>query len=398
MLPLNESAILGPWNEQYSRGLIENLPVGVYVCNQDAIVVAYNTKAAEIWGETPQCGDPEVRFCGAHKLFSADGSFVPHDQSPMVEVLATGKPMLNVNIIIERRDGSRVNVIASITPLFDAAGQQIGYTNCVEDVTRQMQQEADRLRMMNEQFQSQKMQTVGQLTMGIAHDFNNVLTAVTGSISLTEHYLRNEKIDLATKHASNALHGAQNATSMVSRLMTFSRRSELKAEQVDLNQLITSLAGMSRGSLGSSIQVRTQLAEDLHFAYVDPHQLENTLLNLLINAKDAMPTGGMIQIITENKIVEAAVAEKSVGLAAGEECVCIHVADTGTGMPADLISQIFEPFFTTKAEGKGTGLGLSMVYGYILQTGGCLTVDSEEGKGSCFSIHIPRGTLEEHQI
>lgn len=381
---------VGPWSERYSQDLIENLPVGVYVCNEDAVVVAYNRKAAEIWGETPVRGDPEIRFCGSHKLYTTDGLYVPHDQTPMVEVLSTGLAILNVDVIVERRDGTRVNVIANITPLYDSLGKQIGFTNCVQDVTLQKRQEADRIRQMNEQFQAQKMQTIGQLTMGIAHDFNNVLTTVTGSIGLTEHYLKSEKIDLAAKHASNALHGAKNAASMVSRLMTFSRRNDLKSESIDINSLITSLVSMSAGSLGSSIRIDTQLADDLVSTYVDPHQMENALLNLMINSRDAMPAGGSLRLITENVVADPSIVSKSSGLEAGEQCVCVRIVDTGTGMSPQLIEQIFEPFFTTKQDGKGTGLGLSMVYGYVLQAGGWLTVDSEEGKGTCFSLYIPQ--------
>lgn len=394
-MALNSDRLLidGPWNARYSQDLIDNLPVGIYVCNKDAVLVAYNYKAAEIWGETPLRGDPEVKFCGAHKLYTGDGTFVPHSETPMASVLINGEPALNLDVIVERRDGSRRNVIANITPLFDESGIQIGFVNCVQDVTANRQREEERLRMLSERFQAQKMEIVGQLTTGIAHDFNNMLTTVTGSVSLAEHHLKNDKPDLAQKYLGNALFGAQTAGAMTARLMAFSRRHELQSEVINVNPLILSLIELGKGSLGSAIKFRTELASDLWLTKVDPHQLESALFNLMVNSRDAMPTGGTITIQTCNFDVTDTLAAKGALLTSGESCVHIQVSDTGTGMPTELIERIFEPFFTTKEEGKGTGLGLAMVYGYIIQTGGCLTVESEQGHGTTFSLFLPKESL-----
>ncbi|WP_257153442.1 two-component system sensor histidine kinase NtrB [Pseudomonas sp. ICMP 561] len=380
----------GPWNARYSQDLIEHLPVGLYICNQDAVVVAYNIKAAEIWGETPVKGDPEVKFCGSHKLYMGDGTYLPHDQTPMVKVLATGEPALNLDVIVERRDGSRRNVMADVTPLFDEYGIQIGFLNCVQDVTVHRQREEERIRMVSDRFQAQKMEIVGQLTTGIAHDFNNMLTTVTGSVSLAEHYLKNDKPEHAEKHLGNAIRGAQTAGAMTARLMAFSRRHELSSQVLNVNPLILSLIELGRGSLGSKVKFATELASDLWLINVDPHQLESALFNLMINGRDAMPTGGTISIRTCNLEVSELMAAKGALLITGQSCVQIQVSDTGTGMPAGLIERIFEPFFTTKAEGRGTGLGLSMVYGYVIQAGGFITVDSEEGNGTTFSLFLPK--------
>lgn len=385
----------GPWNARYSQDLIEHLPVGVYICNQEAVVVAYNLKAAEIWGETPVRGDPEVKFCGAHRLYTGDGVYLPHDQTPMVQVLATGVPALNVDVIVERRDGSRRNVVANVTPLFNEQGTQIGFVNCVQDVTAHRQREEERIQMMNDRFQAQKMEIVGQLTTGIAHDFNNMLTAVTGSASLAEHYLTNDKPDHAKKHLANALRASQTAGAMTARLMAFSRRHKLGSEVINVNPLITSLIELGRGSLGSKVTYETDLASNLWLTKVDPHQLESALFNLMVNARDAMPTGGTISIRTCNVDVSEELAAKGSLLVAGQSCVRVQVSDTGTGMPAALMERIFEPFFTTKEEGKGTGLGLAMAYGYMIQAGGCLTVESEEGHGTTFSLFLPKDTPTE---
>lgn len=385
----------GPWNARYSQDLIEHLPVGLYVCDRNAVVVAYNLKAAEIWGETPVKGDPEVKFCGAHRLYTGDGTYLPHDQTPMVQVLATGEPALNVDVIVERRDGSRRNVVANVTPLFDEGGDQIGFVNCVQDVTVLRQREEERIQMISDRFQAQKMEIVGQLTTGIAHDFNNMLTTVTGAVSLAEHYLKNDKPDHAQKYLSNALHGAQTAGAMTARLMAFSRRHKLRSDVINVNPLIHSLIGLGEGSLGSNIKFETELASDLWLIKVDPHQLESALFNLMVNARDAMPTGGTIAIRTCNVEVSELMAAKGALLVTGQSCVRIQVSDTGTGMPAALVDRIFEPFFTTKEEGKGTGLGLSMVYGYVIQAGGCLTVESEEGHGTTFSLFMPKHVLPE---
>ncbi|WP_228380245.1 two-component system sensor histidine kinase NtrB [Pseudomonas syringae] len=385
----------GPWNARYSQDLIEHLPVGLYICDRNAVVVAYNLKAAEIWGEAPVKGDPEVKFCGAHRLYRDDGTYLPHDQTPMVQVLATGESALNVDVIVERRDGSRRNVIANVTPLFDESGDQIGFVNCVQDVTVHRQREEERIQMISDRFQAQKMEIVGQLTTGIAHDFNNMLTTVTGSVSLADHYLKNDKPDHAQKYLSNALRGAQTAGAMTARLMAFSRRHTLRSDVINVNPLIHSLIELGQGSLGSNIKFETDLAADLWLIKVDPHQLESALFNLMVNARDAMPTGGTIAIRTCNVEVSELMAAKGALLVTGQSCVRIQVSDTGTGMPIGLIDRIFEPFFTTKEEGKGTGLGLSMVYGYVIQAGGCLTVESEEGCGTKFSLFMPKDVLPE---
>ncbi|MCK9694078.1 ATP-binding protein [Pseudomonas syringae pv. actinidiae] len=385
----------GPWNARYSQDLIEHLPVGLYICDRNAVVVAYNLKAAEIWGETPVKGDPEVKFCGAHRLYAGDGTYLPHDQTPMVQVLATGEPALNVDVIVERRDGSRRNVIANVTPLFDEGGDQIGFVNCVQDVTFLRQREEERVQMISDRFQAQKMEIVGQLTAGIAHDFNNMLTAVTGSASLAEHYLKNDKPDHAKKHLANALRASQTASAMTARLMAFSRRHKLGSEVINVNPLITSLIELGRGSLGSKVLYETDLASNLWLTKVDPHQLESAVFNLMVNARDAMPAGGTISIRTSNVDVSEQMAAKGSLLVTGQSCVRIQVSDTGTGMPVALIERIFEPFFTTKEEGKGTGLGLTMVYGYVNQAGGCLTVESQEGHGTTFSLFMPRDVLPE---
>lgn len=385
----------GPWNARYSQDLIEHLPVGLYICDRNAVVVAYNLKAAEIWGETPVKGDPEVKFCGAHRLYAGDGTYLPHDQTPMVQVLATGEPALNVDVIVERRDGSRRNVIANVTPLFDEGGDQIGFVNCVQDVTFLRQREEERVQMISDRFQAQKMEIVGQLTTGIAHDFNNMLTAVTGSASLAEHHLKNDKPDHAKKHLANALRASQTASAMTARLMAFSRRHKLGSEVINVNPLITSLIELGRGSLGSKVLYETDLASNLWLTKVDPHQLESAVFNLMVNARDAMPAGGTISIRTSNVDVSEQMAAKGSLLVTGQSCVRIQVSDTGTGMPVALIERIFEPFFTTKEEGKGTGLGLTMVYGYVIQAGGCLTVESVEGHGTTFSLFMPKDGLPE---
>lgn len=397
-MALNADRLAGPWSGRYSQDLIENLPVGIYICNQDAVVVAYNQKASEIWGETPVAGDPEVKFCGAHKLYTADGTYLPHDQTPMVQVLATGQPVLNMDVIVERRDGTRRNVVANVTPLFDEHGKQIGFTNCIQDVTFNKQRAEERILMLSERFQAQKMEAVGQLTTGIAHDFNNMLTTIAGSVSLAEHFIKKNKIDHAEKHIGNALHGAQAAGAMTVRLMTFARRHELRSEVVNVNPLINSIIELGKGSLGSAVKIKASLALDLWPTRVDPHQLESALLNLMINARDAMPTGGSILIETGNFEISESMAARGALLVTGQSCVRIQISDTGIGMSKALIDKIFEPFFTTKSEGKGTGLGLAMVYGYIIQAGGCINVQSEEGHGTTFSLFLPKADLPEKSI
>ncbi|MDZ7864144.1 ATP-binding protein [Acidovorax sp.] len=237
--------------------------------------------------------------------------------------------------------------------------------------------------------QSQKMEAVGQLTGGIAHDFNNLLGAVSASLQVLKVRMRQGKLDQAERYIAMGQDSVKRAAALTQRLLAFARRQTLDPRATDLNRLVAGLEELVRRSVGPDVQVECTAAEDLWTTRVDPSQLENSLLNLCINARDAMlPGGGNLSIATAN-IAATNDVLRSLGLPAADY-VCLSVTDTGSGMPAELIEQIFDPFFTTKPTGQGTGLGLSMVYGFVRQSGGHVRVQSEVGVGTTMRLYLPR--------
>jgi PAS domain S-box-containing protein len=236
--------------------------------------------------------------------------------------------------------------------------------------------------------QAQKMEAVGQLTGGIAHDFNNLLTGVMGNLELLEMRVARGRFDDVARFIEAAQQASRRAASLTQRLLAFSRRQTLDPRPTDVNRLIAGMEEMLRRTVGPAIAITVIGTPDLWTTMIDPTQFENALLNLCINARDAMPDGGALTIETANGVIDAASARAS-GLSPGPY-VTVCVTDTGTGMSAETIEHAFEPFFTTKPIGQGTGLGLSMIYGFARQSGGQVTIASELGKGSAISIHLPR--------
>ncbi|MEH3086591.1 MAG: PAS domain-containing protein [Xylophilus ampelinus] len=236
--------------------------------------------------------------------------------------------------------------------------------------------------------QSQKMEAVGQLTGGLAHDFNNLLTAITGALELMQRHVAQGRTGQIERYIGVAQGAARRAAALTHRLLAFSRRQTLDPKPVDVNQLVSGMEELIRRTVGPAIHIETVAAPDLWTTFVDAPQLENALLNLCINARDAMPDGGRITIETANEALDAHAA-KALGVSPGAY-VALHVADTGSGMSPEVMAKAFDPFFTTKPMGQGTGLGLSMIYGFAQQSGGQVRIRSEVGAGTAMSIHLPR--------
>src|SRR3954451_2618141 len=233
--------------------------------------------------------------------------------------------------------------------------------------------------------QVQKMEAVGQLTGGIAHDFNNMLAVVVGGIDLGLRRLNGPRREVMM-HLNNAMEGATRAAALTRRLLSFARSEPLLPERVDSKDLIGGMSDLLDRTLGERVRVKVKVAPDTWPTYVDPHQLENAIVNLAVNARDAMDGVGVMRITTENVRLEA----NQVGDIRAGEYVKISVTDTGHGMPPDVIARVFEPFFTTKAVGKGTGLGLSQIFGFAHESGGEVGIESEVGRGTVVSIYLPR--------
>jgi PAS domain S-box-containing protein len=253
---------------------------------------------------------------------------------------------------------------------------------------------AERMKAEDALRQAQKMEAIGQLTGGVAHDFNNLLTVILGGLETVERQVPSLPVTPATQRIERAVrmatHGAERAATLTARLLAFARRQPLAPKPVDPGRLITNLADLLQRTLGETIDLETVSGAGLWRTLADINELENTLVNLAVNARDAMPEGGRLTIETSNAYLDPEyVAGIPEPLPAGQY-VLIAVTDTGMGMPAETLAQVFEPFFTTKDAGKGTGLGLSQVYGFVRQSGGHVRIYSEVGDGTTVKIYLPR--------
>ncbi|HIV70080.1 MAG TPA: response regulator [Candidatus Aquabacterium excrementipullorum] len=259
----------------------------------------------------------------------------------------------------------------------------------VKDAVAERLQEQERLREAEEALRhSQKMEAVGQLTGGIAHDFNNLLTGISGSLELLQTRLQQGRLNDCFRYLTAAQGASRRAASLTHRLLAFSRRQTLDPKPTDVNRLVMNMEELISRTVGPHIAVEVVTAPRLWSTLIDASQLENALLNLCINARDAMPTGGRITIETSNKWLDETAAKQR-DIPPGQY-LSLCVTDTGTGIAPEIIDRVFDPFFTTKPIGEGTGLGLSMVYGFVRQSGGQIRVYSEVGQGTTMCIYLPR--------
>jgi PAS domain S-box-containing protein len=263
-----------------------------------------------------------------------------------------------------------------------------GILSLIRDVTRELKQDEARLK-------TQRLEAIGQLTGGVAHDFNNLLTIITGNLELLEDYVTDPRGANNLKRAQGA---AEAGSRLTSRLLTFARRSRLESEVINLNEQVRAMLELLTRTLGDNIQLSTRLAYDLWKTKTDQSEIEGAILNLAINARDAMPKGGKLIIETSNVVLDAD-TPFSDGTSAPGDYVRMSVSDTGAGMSPEVLSRAFEPFFTTKPFGRGTGLGLSTIYGFVKQSNGNVLIYSEPGHGTTVHIYLPRyaadGTIDE---
>jgi nitrogen-specific signal transduction histidine kinase len=239
--------------------------------------------------------------------------------------------------------------------------------------------------------QAQKMEAIGQLTGGVAHDFNNILTVITGTIGILADAVA-DRPDLASI-ARLIDDAADRGAQLTKHLLAFARKQPLRPREIDVNSLILEVGKLLHPTLGEQIEISPKLAHDAWSALVDPNQLTTAVLNLALNARDAMPGGGKLTLETGNVHLDEDYARVNTDVTPGEY-VMVAVSDAGTGIPPDLLEKVFDPFFTTKEVGKGTGLGLSMVFGFVKQSGGHIKIYSEEGHGTTVRIYLPRSTGE----
>jgi PAS domain S-box-containing protein len=286
-----------------------------------------------------------------------------------------------------RKDGTRFWASVVIDAIYDE-GRLVGFAKITRDLTerREAQQQLEQSRELL--FQAQKMEAVGQLTGGLAHDFNNLLTGISGSLELLKARVSQGRLTDLDRYITSAQGAASRAAALTHRLLAFARRQTLDPKPTSPNKLAADMLDMVQRTVGPSIELETALLPGLWATLCDPNQLENAILNLCINARDAMPDGGRLTITTANIRLDGLTARRQ-DMEPGEY-VTVSVTDTGTGMPPDVAERAFDPFFTTKPTGQGTGLGLSMIYGFAKQSGGQVRIHSEVGHGTTVSIFLPR--------
>jgi PAS domain S-box-containing protein len=302
-------------------------------------------------------------------------------------ILRDGNERRAIDAALRGSETEARNAAAALTELNQTLEER------VKERTAQLMQTEDALR------QSQKMEAIGQLTGGIAHDFNNLLQGITGGLDLVKKRVMQGRFNELDRFISGAMASANRASALTHRLLAFSRRQPLAPKPVEVNPLLASMEELLRRTLGERIVFELVTAGGLWLTKCDPNQLENAVLNLVINARDAMPDGGTLTVETGNSHLDGAYAAVHQDIEAGQY-VCIGVTDTGSGMSPATIAKAFEPFFTTKPLGRGTGLGLSMIYGFAKQSGGHAKIYSELGNGTTFKLYLPRyrGEIEEEDL
>ncbi len=392
-------------SEARLRSVIAAAPVGlIFAAAPDGRITGGNAKFEEMMGHA-LLESPNVAGYRDYVSFHDDGRRVEAEEYPLARALA-GEERAELDALYRRGDGAEVYLRFIAAPIRGTGGTIVGSVVTALDIDRERRAEMA-LRDLNATLerrveertrdllaaeealrQAQKMDAVGQLTGGIAHDFNNMLAVVLGSLELLSRRLP-EGDQRARRYVEAATDGARRAATLTQRLLAFSRQQPLQPEPTDVNRLLGDMSELLRGSLGGGIHIETVLARDVWPVHADPNQLENVILNLAINARDAMAGEGRLTIETANAALDDRYAESELGVAPGEY-VLVAVSDTGSGMPREVISKAFDPFFTTKSVGKGTGLGLSQVYGFVKQSGGHVKIYSEVGVGTTVKLYLPR--------
>jgi PAS domain S-box-containing protein len=352
---------------------IQQSPASVVITDPKGDIVYVNPKFSEVTGYSHD------EVIGKNPRVLKSGEVTSGDYDKLWSTILSGQTWKG-EFHNRKKDGSLFWELASIAPVKDAKGEIINFVAVKEDITER--------RAVEEQLrQSQKMQAIGQLTGGIAHDFNNLLTIIVGNLELLDE---NAGTD-AHQHRfiADALWAAQRGSELTHRLLAFARLQPLRPTVVNLTDIVRGLTDLLRRTLGSAIEVEEDFAAETASVKVDVGELERAIVNLAINARDAMPNGGTLTLQTRNAVLDDDYAEQHPEVTAGKY-VMLAVSDTGTGMPPEVLKRIFEPFFTTKKAGQGSGLGLSMVYGFTKQSGGHIAVYSEVGRCTTFKLFFPQ--------
>jgi PAS domain S-box-containing protein len=370
-----EAALLR--SEEQFRLLVQSVTdYAIYMLDREGRVTNWNAGAQRIKGYKPE------EIIGRHfsTFYTEEDRAAGLPQRGLATALREGR--WEKEGVRVRKDGTRFWAHVIIDPIRNDSGEVIGFAKVTRDITerKEAQRQLDEAR--EALFQAQKMDAIGQLTGGVAHDFNNLLMAVLGSLELVRKRLPYDP--RITPLLENAIQGAERGAGLTQRMLAFARKQELKLEPVDVPRLVRGMLAFLQRTIGPSVRIEMRFAPELPPAMTDANQLETALLNLAVNARDAMPGGGVITISAARETAGPAPG----GMAAGDY-VRLCVTDTGEGMDEETLARASEPFFTTKGVGKGTGLGLSMVHGLAAQSGGRLDLKSRKGEGATVELWLP---------
>jgi PAS domain S-box-containing protein len=366
-------------SEQKYRDIFDFATVGIYQSRRDGSLITANAPLAEIL----DYDSPEDLL--RHNL---DEIYVdPAERRELITRFEPSEKAHRQEVRWKRKDGTPIWLELDARAVRNADGTTRYFEGFVHDISERKKNEEEKRRLEEQLVQAQKMEAVGQLAGGIAHDFNNLLTAITGYSELLLGELPPE--DLRRGHADEIRKAGERAASLTQQLLAFSRRQVLEPKVLDVNIVVSDIERMLRRLIGEHIELKTPKAPDLWKVKADPGQIEQAILNLVLNARDAMPSGGTLAIETSNAQLDESFTRNHVPTQPGPY-VCVAVSDTGVGISDDVKARLFEPFFTTKERGKGTGLGLSTTYGIVKQSGGYLWCDSEVGRGTTFRVLLPR--------
>jgi PAS domain S-box-containing protein len=364
------------------QAILESAVDAIVTIDRDGLITTVNPAAARLFGyEQHEFLGRNVHFLMPEPYHSEhDGYLHNYRSTGRRKIIGIGREVTG-----QRRDGTLFPMHLAVSE-FEMDGRTY-FTGIIHDLSAH---KATELALR----QAQKMEAMGQLTGGIAHDFNNLLTVIIGNLEMLEGKLTTP---LQRELTTEALEAADLGARLTARLLAFARRSHLEPESVNLNSFVLGLTDMLHRTLGATIYLSNTLTPNLWSARVDPSQVESAIVNLAVNARDAMPDGGRLLIETGNATIDAEMSKRLEGLPPGDY-VRLSVTDTGSGMTSMVRERAFEPFFTTKEQGRGTGLGLSMIYGFARQSGGLATIDSAEGQGTVVTIYLPRHGFEPVQL
>ena len=354
----------------------EVVDYAIFVLDKEGHVTSWNSTAQKIIGYTPE----EIIGKDFGIFYRPDERRAGSPTSALESAIQRGKHKVEGWRI--RKNGTPFFIIGSVSSIRDDAGNLIGFINILRDATERRDAEEKLVQAREQLAMSQKMEAIGKLTGGIAHDFNNLLMIIGGSAQIFAHLL-DPKLPKAIEAIQTA---AKRGESLTRQLLTFSRHQHLSPTVVDLNASIKNMRTMIESSLRGNIVYNENIGDDVSPVKVDLAELELAIVNIAVNARDAMPNGGTFTLSVNAVTVDQEAGDNN---RPGETFFAIAFSDTGTGIPPNLLSRMFDPFFTTKEVGKGTGLGLSQVYGFAQQAGGTVTADSEVGQGTKITVYLP---------